>query len=130
MRNVFRVLMVLWAGSLWSVPWVTWILFHRLNDRHTAGMLAGPLFTIETYLGVAVAVLALILPGRTRFRGVYAGAALLAVSEWLLRPFMVAARNHGSALGMTFGALHGVSAVLYAAACLAVLWSVWRQELR
>ena len=130
MRNLFRVLMVLWAGSLWSVTWVTWLLFHRLSDRHTAGTLAGPLFSIEAYLGVAVAVLALALPTRSRFAGVYTAAALLALSEWLLRPVMAAARAHGSAFGLGFGAWHGVSAILYAAACLAVLWTVWKQELR
>ena len=58
-RKFFRVLLVLWAGSLWSLTWVTWTLFHAQSDRHLAGVLAGPLFSIEAYVGVSVAALAL-----------------------------------------------------------------------
>ena len=36
-----RLLMVLWAGSLWSVLWVTQVLFARLQDRQLAGLIAG-----------------------------------------------------------------------------------------
>jgi hypothetical protein len=128
-RCVFRVLLVLWAGSLWSVGlWVTPILFSAQSDRHLAGVLAGRIFSIETYVGVAVAVLALLLPGRTKFVWGYVAAALLAGNEWALRPVMVAARANGSAAGLTFGAWHGVSAVLYLAACLALLVVVWKQD--
>ena len=52
-RNAFRVLLVLWAGSLWSLAaWVAPTLFYAQSDRHLAGMLAARLFTIETYLGL------------------------------------------------------------------------------
>ena len=129
-RNAFRVLLVLWAGSLWSLNWVTWILFHAQGDRHLAGVLAGPLFSVEAYLGMGVAVSALLLPGRARFVWGYVAAAVLAVNEWALRPVMVAARAHGAALGLTFGAWHGVSAVLYLAACLCVLLLIWNEDFR
>jgi uncharacterized protein DUF4149 len=130
LRKAFRVAVVLWAGSLWSVSWVTWILFHAQADRHLAGVLAGPLFTIETYVGVGVAVAALLLPGRARFVWGYVAAAVLAANEWALRPLMVAARAHGAAAGLTFGAWHGVSAVLYIVACLCVLLLVWNEDFR
>ena len=130
-RCVSRLLLVLWAGSLWSVGlWVTPILFSAQPDRHLAGVLAGRIFSIETYVGIAVAVLALLLPGRTKFVWGYVAAALLAANEWALRPVMVAARANGSAAGLTFGAWHGVSAVLYVLACLAVLVLVWKQDVR
>jgi hypothetical protein len=129
-RSLFRVLWVLWAGSLWSVSWVTWTLFHAQGDRHLAGVLAGPLFTIEAYLGLSAAALALVLPGRGRFVWGYVAAALLVVNEWALRPVMAAARAHGTAGGLTFGAWHGVSAGLYLFACLAALVLIWNQDLR
>jgi hypothetical protein len=130
-RSAFRVLSVLWAGSLWSVGlWVTPILFAVESDHRLAGVLAGRIFSIETYVGVAVAVLALLLPGRTKFAWGYLAAVLLAGNEWGLRPVMVAAREHGSAMGLTFGAWHGVSAVIYLAACLALLILVWKQDFR
>jgi uncharacterized protein DUF4149 len=130
-RNVFRVLFVLSAGSLWSLAaWVTPTLFRAQGDRHVAGVLAARLFSIETYVVIAAAVLALLLPGRIRMGGVYAAAGLLAVDEWVLKPLMESARSHGSAAGLSFGAWHGVSAVLYVIACLAVLLVVWKENLR
>jgi hypothetical protein len=130
LRNAFRVVFVLWAGSLWSLAWVTSTLFYGQADRHLAGVLASRLFTIETYVGLAVAGLALVLPGRTKFVWGYVAAALLAVNEWVLKRIMAQALQHGSALGLGFGAWHAVSAVLYLLACLAVLRLVWNENFR
>ena len=99
--RLFRVLLVLWAGSLWSLIWVTSVLFYAQDDRHLAGVLAGKLFSIEAYVGVAVAALAFLLtkvPRRTEplprpFVEGYLAAALLAANEWALRPVMAAART-------------------------------------
>lgn len=129
-KNAFRVLLVLWAGSLWSLTWVTWTLFHGQGDRHLAGTLASRLFTIETYVGLGAAGLALLLPWRAKFGWGYAAAGLLAANEWLLKRVMDAARLKGSALGLGFGAWHGVSALLYLIACLAVLRLVWNENFR
>ena len=130
-RSLFRVLLTLWAGSLWSLAaWVAPTLFYAQPDRHLAGMLAARLFTIETYLGIAVAALALALPGRGKMLGLLAAAALLAINEWGLKRYMEAARTHGAALGLGFGAWHGVAAILYVAAALAVLLVIWKQDFR
>lgn len=130
-HNFFRVVLVLWTGSLWSVGlWVTPILFAVESDHRLAGVLAGQIFSIETYVGIAVAVFALLLPGRAKFLWGYLAAGLLAINEWAIRPVMVVARAHGSAVGLTFGAWHGVSAVIYVLACFAVLVLIWRENLR
>jgi len=126
----FRVLITLWAGSLWSVVWIAAALFRYVGDRHTAGFIAGRLFSVETYLGLAVAALALLLPNRGRFRFGFLAVALLASNEWIFKRAMNAAQAHGSALGLGFGAWHGVSALLYLAACLAVLVLVWKEDFR
>ena len=131
LRSVFRVLFVLWAGSLWSLAaWVAPTLFHAQADRHLAGVLAGRLFSIETYVGLAVAVLALLLPGRTKFVWGYVAAALLSLNQWVLKRFMEQAQVHGAAAGLSFGAWHGVSAVLYLVAGLLVLLLVWNEDFR
>lgn len=126
----FRVLTVLWAGSLWSLVWVAAALFHFQSDKHLAGSLAGRLFSIETYLGLAVAAFALVLPGRGRFRLGFIAAALLAVNEWLLTPTMRLAREHGGVAGVSFGAWHGISAGLYVLACLCVVVMIYKDEYR
>jgi Domain of unknown function (DUF4149) len=126
-RNGFRVLLVLWAGSLWSLAaWVAPTLFYAQPDRHLAGVLAARLFGIETYVGLGVALLAMLLPGRKKFLCGYIAAALLSINEWILKPVMTQAHAHGSAAGLGFGAWHGVSAVIYILACLAVVVLVWR----
>ncbi|HEY2464862.1 MAG TPA: DUF4149 domain-containing protein [Steroidobacteraceae bacterium] len=130
LRGVFRVLLVLWAGSLWSTIWVAATLFHVQSDRHLAGIMAGRLFAIETYLGMAVAALALLLPERRRFGLGFMAVALLAGNEWILKRWMSLAQVHGSALGLRFGAWHGMSALLYLLACLCVLVIVYKGEYR
>jgi Domain of unknown function (DUF4149) len=130
-RKVFKLLFVLWAGSLWSLAiWVAPTLFYAQNDRHLAGILAARLFSIETYVGIATAVLAVALPGRSRFLWGYFAVALLCVNEWLLTPAMNAAHAHGTALHLSFGAWHGVAALLYLAACIAVVVLVWNEDFR
>jgi hypothetical protein len=125
------VLFVLWAGSLWSLAaWVAPTLFYAQGDRHLAGVLAARLFSIETYVGVGVAVLALLRPSRTKFVWGYLAAALLSINEWVLKRIMEQAHAHGTAAGLGFGAWHGVSAVLYVLACLAVLRLVWNEDFR
>ena len=126
----FRVLITLWAGSLWSLLWVATVLFRFLSDRHTAGLIAARLFSIETYLGLAVAALAVMLPGRGRFRAGFLAVALLAVNEWLLKRAMSLAQTQGSALGLGFGAWHGVSAGLYVLACFCVVVLIYQDEYR
>lgn len=125
-RKCFRLLLVLWAGSLWSAAlWVAPTLFYAQSDRHVAGVLATRLFSIEAYVGLGVAVLAAILPGRDRFVWGYAAAALLLINEWTVKRAMALAHSQGSVGGLTFGAWHGVSASLYLVACLLVLVLIW-----
>jgi hypothetical protein len=128
--RAWRLLIVLWAGSLWSLLWVAAVLFHFQQDRHLAGVIAGRLFSIETYLGLAAAALALMLPGRSRFRWGFFAAAVLAMNEWILKPFMNQALAGGHSLGLGFGAWHGISAGLYLIACLSVLLLVWQEDFR
>lgn len=130
-RSAFRVLLVLWAGSLWSLAaWVAITIFHALHDARLAGSIAGRLFSIECYLGLATALIALAMPARRKLGGLYAAAALLACNEFVLKPFMQTAQARGAALGLSFGAWHGTSALLYVIACLAVLLVIWKQDLR
>jgi hypothetical protein len=128
LRSIFRVISVLWAGSLWSVLWVTATVFKFEPDRHLAGLIAGRLFSIETYLGLGFAVLALLLPDRGRYYWAYLAAAVLAMNEWILRRVMSLAQAHGSAAGLGFGAWHGVSAALYVLACLCIVVMICKDE--
>jgi hypothetical protein len=128
LARAFRVLLILWAGSLWSLLWVAAVLFRFLSDRHTAGLIAARLFGIETYLGLVVAALALTLAGRGRFLLGFVAVALLAFNEWILKAVMAQAQTHGGTAGLSFGAWHGISAGLYVLACLCVAVVIYKDE--
>jgi Domain of unknown function (DUF4149) len=131
LRRLLRLLLVFTLGSMWSLAaWVAPTLFLAQPNRALAGLLAGRLFRLENYLCIGVALLALVLPGRLRFRWLYVAAALLAANEWLLRPRLDAARLHGAAAGFGFAAWHGLSSLLYVLACLAGVLLVWNDDLR
>ena len=121
LNKAFGLVGVLWAGSLWSLAWVASMVFHAQSDRHLAGALVSRFLSIETYLGIALAALALLLPRRTRFKWGYVAAASLAAIEWLLKPVMERAHERGMVIGLSFGAWHGVAALFYLCACLALL---------
>jgi hypothetical protein len=129
-RNTYRVLLVLWAGSLWSLAlWVAPTLFYAQPDRHLAGLLAARLFAIETYLGIVVAALGFALPGRGQLGLAYIAVALLACNEWIVKRLMEEAHARGAALGLSFGAWHGVAALGYLIGCLLVLWVIWKERI-
>jgi hypothetical protein len=127
LRNVFRVLFTLWAGSLWAVAlFVAPTLFQVLSDRHAAGLIAARLFSYETYLAIGLGLFVLAMPARGRYWLGYVATALLVVNEWALKPAMEHARIHGATAGLGFGPWHGISAVLYVIACLLVLVLVFK----
>jgi Domain of unknown function (DUF4149) len=128
LQRCWRLLLVLWAGSLWSLLWMAATVFHFESDRHMAGLIASRLFSIETYLGLAVALLALLQPIRARFLSGFAAAALLAVNEWILKSAMVLAQTRGGTAYLSFGAWHGISAALYVLACLCVLIVIYKEQ--
>jgi len=130
-RCVFRLLLVLWAGSLWSLAvWVAPTLFRLQEDRHLAGVLAARLFSIETYVGLGAAAFALLLPEREKFKWGFVAAGLLAVNEWALKPVMEMARTGGAVLHLSFGAWHGVAGAIYVGACVAVAVVILKFEFR
>ena len=112
--------------TAWSTPGAAFLVsvlpFTPYPEAIGAYMLSALGFVLLGVSGLFERIVKLIPPG--------IAAGLLAVNEWALRPVMVVARAHGSALGLTFGAWHGVSAVIYVLACFAVLVLIWREDFR
>jgi Domain of unknown function (DUF4149) len=135
MRRLLSIAIALWAGSLCAICFVAAPTLFATLDRHAAGQAAAALFRIETWLGAAFGVIALIAlraearPPRAAKWLIVATAAAPIASELLLGPMMDRAR---AAQDMArFGMLHGVAAALFFAACagsLVLLWSVSRRE--
>ena len=60
-QKITLIMITLWVGALWAIGLVAFVLFKTLPDNHQlAGNLAGQLFTIVRYIGMASAFYLLI----------------------------------------------------------------------
>lgn len=130
----------LWVGALWVVGYlVAPALFAHLESTAAAGRMAGELFAVVSVLSMVCGVLLLLalrgrrLPnpaGRIRASVIVMMMALIAASEWLVRPMMEATRLPDGTPGDGFGLLHGISATLYLIASVGGIFLVgtgsWR----
>jgi len=142
---MFRLLTVVWVGSLLTIGYaVAPVLFASL-DRMTAGSVAAQLFRIEGIVGVVCGVLLLALcnvmvrrdfVAFRKLRWLIAGMLVcVLVGYFALQPFMnalrIAAQEAGTDIGHSiyatrFGVLHGVSSLFYLIESLLGLVLVWK----
>lgn len=132
-----RIVLTLWVGGLWGVGFLAVpVLFHS-TDKHAAGELAAPMFTLINGFGLVCGALLLSFAafagGRAWYRSwrtgvIVAMMAVAAIILFLIQPEMAAlkaqAASAGSDLGPRFGRLHGVSSILYLCASVLGLWLV------
>ncbi|MFT4064214.1 DUF4149 domain-containing protein [Paraburkholderia sp.] len=143
-HRFFRLLTVVWVGSLLTIGYaVAPVLFATL-DRMTAGEVAAHLFRIQGVIGVVCGILLLGLANLLvrrgsgayrRLRWLIAGMLVcVLIGYFALQPFMnamrVAALEAGSDVGHSvyatrFGILHGVSSLFYLIESLLGLALVW-----
>ena len=120
-----RFLLTLWVGSVWAIGYIAApVLFLTLSDRQIAGDLAGRMFTVVSYLGLACGAVLLLFAalaaGRRWARSwrvwVLAGMLLLVgIGQFVLHPAMQQLKEIGltGQTGIRFGQLHEVAALLY-----------------
>ncbi len=122
-----RILLTLWVGGLWITGYlVVPALFASLDNRMLAGDLAGSVFSLMSWVGLACG--GLLLAGvllRERNQGFKAWrlwvlAAMLtivAIGLFVLQPQMQVLKAQGigpgSAQAIAFGRIHGVSSTLF-----------------
>ncbi|WP_181321800.1 DUF4149 domain-containing protein [Trinickia symbiotica] len=142
---IFRLLIVIWVGSLLTIGYAAAPTLFTTLDRIAAGTVAAKLFRIEAFVGVFCGVLSLALGnllvrrGATGYRPLrWLLAAMLAcvlIGYFALQPFMEAMRQAAlgagvdvghSAYAARFGLLHGVSTVIYLIESLLGLVLVWK----
>ncbi len=126
-----RVLLTLWVGSLWVTGFmVAPLLFASLDDRSLAGSLAGKLFGITAWLGLAcgaVLLLAHLLragSGGWRAWVIAAMLVLVGTGQFVLTPMIAELRVAGMAGTPRFGQLHGLASMLFVATAVLGLWLV------
>jgi MFS family permease len=124
------IMATLWVGGMWAIGYVVApVLFSRLGDRALAGLVAGKLFSLIAWIGIASAVYLLVFRtvryGSAVFKqGVFwivlLMLALVCAGEFGIQPIMAALKAEAlpkqvmeSVLRDRFAAWHGVSSVLY-----------------
>jgi hypothetical protein len=124
------IAVTLWVGGMWAVGLVVApLLFARLGDRALAGLMAGKLFSVVAWTGIACATY-LIVYRCARFRGACLGQgffwvalamlALTLTGEFGVQPLLAALKAQAlpkevmeSVLRDRFMTWHGVASVLY-----------------
>ena len=120
----------LWIGGMWAIGFIVApVLFARLGDRMLAGALAGKLFTLIAWIGIACAVYLLVFRiarfGAACFKQGFFWVTLLMLAlvlagEFGVHPVVENLRIHalpqqvmGSVLRDRFMTWHGVASALY-----------------
>lgn len=126
----FLIVLALWAGALWIVGYLAVpILFQTLGDRVLAGQVAGRMFAVSGWLGLAcglyLAGFMLVRQGGRALKGrnfwlCLSMVAITAASLFGIQPLMAQLKLEAmpkdvmeSLLRDRFVAWHGASSILY-----------------
>lgn len=138
---LYLIAIALWVGGLWAIGYIAApVLFSSLGDRQLAGMVAGKLFALIGWVGLACAVyltvFAVTRSGTRFFRSAIFWLVLLmglltAASQFGIQPLMAQLKADAlprevmeSVLRDRFAAWHGISSILYLVQSLLGLWLV------
>lgn len=140
------VLLVLWVGGMWAIGYVAApVLFASLDDKQLAGNLAGKLFELGAWIGLAAAsyllLYRIVRDGgaalKTRFFWIVAlMLALTAASHFGIAPILQSLKDQAMPLAVMqsvfadrFARWHGVSSIVYLIQSALGLLLVWRAGL-
>jgi len=139
-------MLVLWIGGIWAIGYVAApVLFASLGDKQLAGMLAGKLFEVMAWIGIASATYLLIYriarDGGSALKTLFFWAvvlmlALILIGLFGIQPIMQSLKDQAmphavmqSVFADRFARWHGVSSILYLIQSAIGLLLVWRSGL-
>ena len=139
-------MLVLWIGGIWAIGYVAApVLFANLGDKELAGMLAGKLFEVMAWIGIAAAGYLLIYRiardaaaalKTLFFWTVVVMLALILIGLFGIQPIMQGLKDQAMPLAVMqsvfadrFRHWHGVSSILYLIQSALGLLLVWRSGL-
>ncbi|HQR02935.1 MAG: DUF4149 domain-containing protein [Proteobacteria bacterium] len=145
LEGLYSVTITLWVGGLLVTGYVVApVLFAQLSDRTLAGNLAGTLFAVMAWVGLACGIyLFCYLMGRHGWKAfrtsvfwiVLMMLVLTVIGQFGIQPILVRIKADAlprqvmeSALRNRFAAWHGISSGLYLVQSLLGLWLVIWQE--
>ena len=144
-ESLYSIAITLWVGGLWAIGFIAApSLFDSLKDRVLAGELAGNLFGLIAWVGMACAAYLLAYLSVQRrgtlfesgvFWLVLGMLALALVGHFGIHPLLIQMKTEAlplsvmeSALKSRFAIWHGVAGGLYALQCLLGISLVLLQE--
>jgi hypothetical protein len=117
-----KILLTLWVGGMWFAGYVVAPILFQTLDRVTAGMVAGQVFTVTSYLGLACGLFLILglLVSRSRGFRLWTLLIMLCIimlGQFVLAPMMLELKQagipEGSDNASDFARLHGLSSILY-----------------
>ena len=133
-QRLSLVLAALWWGSLTGLGFVVVpLLFTHMPSPAAAGAMAAKLFTAQTWIGIACAMLLLlvsnkkdalapVLPAQPAIKFIVAGLLLAVLVEFGVAPRIVNARVDGGDLKLW----HAVGSAMYLGQWLCAGFALWR----
>lgn len=131
------IIIALWAGALWTTGISAYVLFDSLQDKQMAGMLAGKLFNVVSYIGMVSAFYLLIQrlmqDGTAALKQVFFWVVflmllLILAGHFGIQPILAGLKAQAlpadvmqSVFADRFRTWHGVASVAYLLECLLAL---------
>lgn len=141
-----RILLTLWVGGMWTVGYIVAPVLFKFLEKQQAGMIAGQLFTVMSYIGLFCAVFLIVsqlVQSGSLF--LYTGEliqsgsfknwrlwtlvvmlVIVVIGQFVLQPMMAELKAAGleGETAKQFGRLHGVASVLFLINSIAGLFLV------
>ena len=128
------IVITLWVGALWMTGLTAYILFDTLQDKQLAGSLAGKLFAIVSYVGMASGFYLLIQRlmdygtgalKQSFFWAVFVMLLLVLAGHFGIQPVLAQLKADAfpadvmqSVFANRFKTWHGVASIAYVVQCL------------
>lgn len=129
-RHLAALSVTLWVGGMWVLGYVVVpVLFKMLPDRQLTGIVAGQLFTLLAWIGIACALYLLAFqfhrhgrstPQRSGFRVTLTMLLLVLVGQFAVQPVLLSLKAQAlpldvmsSAYASQFKTWHGISSIIY-----------------
>ncbi len=146
-RQLAALCVTLWVGGMWMLGYVVVpVLFKALPDRQLAGMVAGQLFAMLAYIGIACALYLLVFHFQrfgqaalrsSAFRITAVMLLLVLIGQFVLQPILADLKAQAlpldvmqSALAAQFKTWHAVSSILYLIQSMLGVALVLNREIR
>jgi len=133
-KKLTLIIITLWVGALWMTGLSAYVLFDTLQDKQLAGSLAGRLFTIVSYIGMASAFYLLIQRllefgtgalKQSYFWATFVMLLLVLAGHFGIQPLLAELKTSAlpndvmhSVFASRFSTWHGVASVAYLVECL------------